>query len=275
MHRRPQVLISRRIRGWLRALGLRKYGVGVLANTRQGLFVVDPKDFGVGRALLDRGFYDTDVIDFLLGQIDANSKVVIVGAHIGALLVPIAKKSGCVVAFEPNPKTAMLLEANIKLNGITNVTLHKVAASSGNESLVMNHNVTNTGASSVAKIDGDNKTADDVVIEARSLDGILGDESVDLMIVDAEGYEVQVFSGAQGVLRNTRLLYTEYGPDMLERQGATTEKFVNVLRPHFRFMCHEVDATTRYQDASWVSELHKRVPAPTRGNVVNLLFMKE
>ena len=257
---------SRLLRGKLRSMGLRKYGIGVLARTRQGLFVVDPKDFGVGRALLDKGSYDTDVIDSLLEYTTPGSTVVFVGAHIGALLVPMAAKVGKVIAFEPNPPTFEMLELNVALNGLQNVELHKLAASAVEEELAIIHNTINTGGSSVQR-SGD---LGDNTIHAAPIDSGIGDQAVDLMVVDAEGFEVEVYRGGQKVLKNTQFLYTEYVPSMLRAQGHTASDFVETLRNHFNWM--RIGEEGKWWPANeWLGELRKM---PDDNFLVNLTFKK-
>ncbi len=262
------IKFSRILRGKIRSLGLRQHGIGVLAKTDQGNFIVDPKDFGVGRALLDKGAYDSGALDYLLGKIDRDSTVVFVGAHIGALLVPIAKQVADVIAFEPNPPTFEMLQANVNLNGLVNVTLYNLAASDREETLTINHNMVNTGGTSVSK----STAAGDGAVAAIPLDEIIADRVLDLMVVDAEGFEVQVFLGGQKTLGNTGTLYTEYGPAMLRRQNATTEDFVKSLRGHFKTMKIGIDASTAYAPDEWLEAL---LALPSRNSlIVNLTFSK-
>jgi FkbM family methyltransferase len=257
---------SRLLRGKLRSLGLRKHGIGVVARTRQGLFVVDPKDFGVGRALLDKGSYDTDVINSLLEYTTSDSTVVFVGAHIGALLVPMAAKVGKVIAFEPNPPTFEMLQLNVALNGLQNVELHKLAASAVEEELAIIHNTINTGGSSVQR------SADqgDSTIHAAPIDSVIGDQTVDLMVVDAEGFEVEVYRGGQKVLKNTQFLYTEYVPSMLRAHGHSAGDFVETLQDHFKLM--RIGEEGKWWTSNeWLGELQK---LPDSNFLVNLTFMK-
>ena len=256
------------IRGKLRSLGLRRYGIGVVAKTNQGLFVIDPKDFGVGRALLDRGAYEAEIIDYFLSKIDSNSNVVFVGAHIGAILIPIARKASRVIAFEPNPPTFELLELNVGLNNLTNVELHNYALSNTRELLRMRHNAINTGGSYVTKNTDDN----DISVQAIPLDDVVGDIQIDLMIVDAEGFEVQVFLGGQKTLGNTKILYSEYCRAHLRRQGATPEEFIEALDGHFKTF-HFETAESERRPHDELSETLRALPM-RESSLVNLTLAK-
>src|SRR5215510_10338571 len=103
MHVSWRKRLSRLIRGEIRARILGAHGDGILARTQNGLLIVDPRDFAVARSLLNRGSYDWREIQWLARIVDERSHIVFVGAHIGSLLIPIAKQSGSrqIVALEP------------------------------------------------------------------------------------------------------------------------------------------------------------------------------
>lgn len=251
MARGPQARISRFIRGWIRSLGLRKFGIGVLAKTPQGLFVVDPKDFGVGRSLLDSGAYETEVVDYLLDLTSPRSTVVFVGAHIGSILVPVAESVSKVIAFEPNPLSFELLTTNVQLNKLDNVDLHRLAVSDCNGFVTISHDAQNTGKSFVSK----SGSASGQKVESKRLDDSVSDEPIDLMVVDAEGHEVQVFAGAQQTLRRTKVLYTEYCPRLLHNQGSSPEMFTDMVTENFTRMRPDVGGTVQLDRKQWVPYL--------------------
>ncbi len=101
------------MRGYLKGKILLNYGKGVLADTKNGLFIVDPKDFTISRKLLKNGVYDWDEILFLRNHLNNQSTVIFVGCHIGTLLIPIAKSVKKVYGFEANPKNFELLNYNV------------------------------------------------------------------------------------------------------------------------------------------------------------------
>lgn len=244
----PHIRLSRGIRGKLRALGLRQHGVGVVAQTAQGTFVVDPRDFGVGRALLERGAYDQDVIAQLLQQVTAQSTVVVVGAHVGALVVPIASEVAQVIAMEPNPATYALLSMNLRLNALSNVQALPWAAADEPGHVVISHNTQNTGGSAVQKADA----AAQGVVECVRLDDVVDVPAVDLMVVDAEGYEVNVFRGAQHTLALTGCVYTEFSPRALARAGHTVDDFFAAIPQKFQTLTHHSRGQIRcFARAEW------------------------
>jgi hypothetical protein len=145
--------VSRRFRGHLRSLALSNHGIGVVAETGNGLLIVDPKDFGVSSALLQRGSYDLSSIAWLLPLLDAQSRIVFGGAHLGSLLVPIALRSQShqIVAFEPAPHNHRLLKLNLALNSLTSVVVHQLAIGDSEGSVHFTENPINTGNSRISR----------------------------------------------------------------------------------------------------------------------------
>jgi hypothetical protein len=63
----------------------------LLANTKQGLFLIEPEDLGVGGILIRKGSYGNDEIKLILSLINKKSSVLFIGAHIGALVILVSR----------------------------------------------------------------------------------------------------------------------------------------------------------------------------------------
>src|SRR5262245_2240507 len=88
----------------------------IIARTPTGLFAVDPEDTGygsVGKALLRRDGYGAEELRQLAPHIGPQSNLLVVGAHIGTLVVPLSRLCRHVVAIEANPFTYELLQMNL------------------------------------------------------------------------------------------------------------------------------------------------------------------
>jgi FkbM family methyltransferase len=74
--------------------------------------------------------------------VNQESHLVFAGAHLGALLVPIALQSGArrILAFEPAPRNHRMLTLNLALNGLTDVVVHQQAVGDCEGSLRFTHN---------------------------------------------------------------------------------------------------------------------------------------
>ncbi|GIS27718.1 MAG: hypothetical protein CM15mP128_4770 [Methanobacteriota archaeon] len=119
---------------------------GLIVDAKNGRFAVDPADLEVGAKLRLHGAYGLDEVERIAALIDETSSVLVVGSHIGSLVIPISKLCSKVVAVGP-PRNYRLLETNIKLNDATNVEPHHVAASAKRREDSLQMNTVNSGGS--------------------------------------------------------------------------------------------------------------------------------
>mgnify|MGYP005723235353 FL=1 len=187
-------------------------------ETKNGIFVTDPADLEVGAKLRTKGEYGTEEIARLSQLIDNNSSILIVGAHIGALAIPLAKQCLQVIAIEANPNNFELLQTNIKLNNLTNVTAHNIAASAKSETIQFQLNTVNSGGSKRVPVNNhymytyDNPKVIDV--DAYSLDEYLDHDEFDLVLIDIEGSEYFAMEGMSNILSKAKNLVVEFLPHL-------------------------------------------------------------
>ena len=188
----------------------------IIVETKNGTFAVEPADLEVGAKLREKGEYGIDEIKRISQFIDKNSTVLIVGAHIGSLAIPIAKTCSKVVAIEANPNNFKLLQTNVKLNNTSNITLHNIAASNKQEIIKFQLNTVNSGGSKRVPVTNhymytyDNPEV--IEVEAYALDTYLSNEDFDLVFIDIEGSEYFAMQGMADILGKTKSLIVEFLP---------------------------------------------------------------
>jgi FkbM family methyltransferase len=155
--------------------------------------------------LLINGAYESETLALLLRVASGNGVFVDVGANIGAFTVPLAKQlnSGTVVAIEASPAVYPYLARNIELND--NIRLHHCAALDHDLDTVPFYEAPKDhfGMGALAA----QFSGKAVPVTARTLDSILaqdGIDRVDVLKVDVEGFEGQVFVGATKLLAGSR-----------------------------------------------------------------------
>ena len=207
-------LKNRKSNRFLNSLG--KDVKALIVETKNGVFAVDPADLEVGAKLREKGEYGLSEINQISQLIDNQSSVLIVGAHIGSLAIPIANICAKLVAIEANPSNFKLLETNVKLNNTSNITLHNIAASNKKETIKFQLNTVNSGGSKRVPINNhymytyDNPEVIDV--EAYSLDNYLSNNKFDLVLIDIEGSEHFAMQGMTDILSQTKTLIVEFLP---------------------------------------------------------------
>jgi FkbM family methyltransferase len=156
-----------------------------------------------------------------------------VGANIGLFTITAALLNPRVqvFAFEPNVTSYQLLEENLQLNGLTNVSAQQAAVGEkkGRASLDISspqagcHSICSSGA---RRIEVDVICLDDLFLEKHMLPSIIK--------VDVEGYEPQVFHGMKSLpLQHEFQMILEFNPGHLERGGEDPGAFLEELVSQF------------------------------------------
>src|ERR1700681_1256870 len=104
--------------GIIRRWAIGPYSMAVLSRTENGLLLAPAGDLMVGRRLCFNGRYDPELLGFLLQRCEVAFHVLFVGAHVGALAIPVARNVRKVTAVEANPETLELLRMNVLLSGM-------------------------------------------------------------------------------------------------------------------------------------------------------------
>lgn len=217
---------------------LGKHAYAIVAKTQEGLFAIDPEDMGVGKALLKYGSYGKNELTILQSYLTGKSKVLIIGAHIGALVIPLAKTSKECVAIEANPETFELLSTNLKLNEISNCRAINIAASNKNESLRFLMSRANSGGSKRAPLHADFRYYYDhpkeILVSAVCLDEYLSEDTFDMIVMDIEGSEYFALQGMQKILSKSMALQVEFLSHHLKNvSGTNVDRFLSLITPHF------------------------------------------
>jgi FkbM family methyltransferase len=156
--------------------------------------------------------------------------VVDVGANFG-LWSLLAARRGCrVVAVEPVPATRALLARNAERNGLADrIELIGAAVSdaAGPIEIAVPH-----GESGQASVSAD--PADSLerhLVEATTLDALIGEGAVRFLKIDVEGHEPAVLRGAERTLRGGRVEYLllELSNAVLERGGHHSGELIDLL----------------------------------------------
>lgn len=210
----------------------------VIVETQNGIFAVDPRDLEVGYKLRNHGSYGLDEIARINELITSESNVLVVGAHIGSLVIPIARTCNKVVAVEANPNNFNLLQTNVLLNKSENISIHNIAASSKQENIQFQMNVVNSGGSKRLPKNNEYMYRYDnpevIEVQAHSLDEYLDEEHFDLVLIDIEGSEYFAMQGMEKILSKCNVLIVEFLPHHLKNVAdVSVEQFLSLIPKHF------------------------------------------
>lgn len=187
-----------------------------LTRGRHGLFLVNKNDQYIGRALLDYGEYSELELQTLLQLCVPGRDVIEVGANIGSLSIPLAKKQRMLgrklMVIEPVPTTFNHLCANLALNTLHNILAKNVACSdAAGEIYAPIIDLNSLGNFGAVELSERRQSESDISVACSTLDLLVPEGlEVGLIKIDVEGYEQAVLRGAtETLLRWRPTIYLE------------------------------------------------------------------
>lgn len=213
-----------------------------LKTTHGCLMYAAVNDFGVGYHIATAGQFEPHVSWAISEALNPGDVFLDVGAHIGhhtLLAAQAVGADGAVVAFEPDARNYALLEANVALNGYSQVSTFRRAVSDRNGELVISdvgdshnhgHRVT---AHTTEELNRHGVVrAGSLVdrVEAVALDAFeLPVDRIDVVKMDIEGHEEFALLGMKKLLADHRpVIVMEYRRD--QQRGLVDELCRNGYR---------------------------------------------
>jgi FkbM family methyltransferase len=146
-----------------------------------------------------------------------------VGANFGVYSLPAVAEFGfaSAVAYEPDPSSFALLEANIERNGLRDrVSAHRAALSDKPGELVLSLGSGNAGDNRIVR-DGAQPRRATVTVPARTFDNEVAADRIPLdrlglVWLDVQGHEGQALAGARTLLESRVPIVMEYATGMLD-----------------------------------------------------------
>lgn len=219
---------------------------------------VDTRDTTVAPHLLLDGEWEKWVTEIVWRNLRAGDTFVDVGAHLGWYTLLGAERvgpRGCVVAFEPNLELVSLLERSLRINGMSNVELRRLAASSHEGSLQFRTHPELSGwghvssdevpaAKHKACIYSSSVPASTLTVHLATY------ERVHLIKIDAEHHEMAILNGARELIERCKpMLIIEHHPD------AADDEIVWLLARGYSLAAIEHDSTLVKLDLEGLSRV--------------------
>jgi len=191
---------------------------GAVLSSIEGFSIYSmPDDASVGSAVR-AGSYEPEVAAQFHRLLRPGMRVLDLGANIGFFALLAARlvgPTGQVIAVEPNPRNARLLEASRRSNGFEHLVVMQLAAGRANGLLVLNTSYSN---GTTAELSGRIES----VLQAQTvpcvrIDQILPEDGpVNLVKIDVEGAEFAALQGCEAMLRRDRpVIISEFSPGLL------------------------------------------------------------
>jgi len=217
-------------------------------------FVAPAMDINVGNAVRQLGTFDLGQSYALQTLCRRGDTVLDIGANVGGFTVPLAERVGLageVHAFEPFRKVFQHLNANVAMNGLTNVYTHNVALGTEWKTADLHApDLTTWNFPSAMRIAGQYNPHDAAVkanlryeprqerITIRPLDSFEFEGRVRLVKIDVEFMELSVVLGGRDTIRRHRpVMWVENEPFF---DDPPNREFTDTMASEFGYQCRTV-----------------------------------
>ena len=244
---------------------IKRLGFKNKGNTKHGIpmgpaqksFYVSESDV-IGRSILTMGVYDLIVAESLKRLLEPGSTFVDVGANIG-YFSRLASDWGCTThSFEPHPKLFERLKDNLPEMKTTRLYQKALSSQQGSFDLYIPENwESNAGIASLEPLPNGEK----VKVQTERLDD-LGITDIDVLKVDVEGHELEVFKGAEGLLDSKNIghiIFEEFGGpqaptlQFLQGKGMVIKALLKTLRGPILLELSELNQLPKYEPPNFIA----------------------
>lgn len=215
--------------GFIQVAALVVPGEVCVAFPNRTRLLVSPKMKGAAHFITPR-LCEFDDMAFVMHFLRAGEMFADVGANVGAFTVLAAGVAGAkAVSFEPSPDTFEMLSRNVRLNGLQD-RVRPVNAVVGRNSGTVQFSA---GLGTENHVAAANEKENSVTMPVTTLDDELAASPAVLLKVDVEGFETEVFGGAEKTLQNPALqaIIVEHNGSG-NRYGYDEEKLHAQIRTH-------------------------------------------
>ncbi len=200
------------------------------------LFGFPAQEWRLAAYLEHRGHPEPATLKAIQSYLREGMAFVDIGASFGLLTIPAAAlvgSKGFVQAWEPDPMSFEILSGNVQLNNLLNlrtVELLPYAAGRLAEQRLLYLKNSSRTYSSLNRPEAINPQS--ISVKVRSLDEMVPDRKIDLLKIDAEGYEPEILEGAMKALEQGRVcsIVLEFAPALLRLGNTDPALWLNSIR---------------------------------------------
>ena len=232
---------------------------------------VRAEDGGVAHQLIMYREYEPYESKLVREYLKPDMTIYSIGANLGYYTLLASERvgpNGKVYGFEPAPENFELLQRTVSENKLTNVELFSSAVSAAKGSATLSLSRTNSGDHQLQTVPSRNH----IVVDVTSVDAFVseGHTPPDAIIMDVQGAEFDVLSGASELLASNRplILFTEFwhtGLDERHPNGAA-EMLTTLVRAGFQISL--IDEKGRTVEKTSSNELLRRFSGNAEANLL-------
>lgn len=206
-------------------------GRSLLVQTPIGFMVIPSRDVAQIAYLSGQEIPESGTLRLLHHFLKPGDTFVDVGANLGLFSLTGGRQvapNGSVIAIEPTPETVESLKSTILINGLAEIVeVHALAA--GEHAATGKLYVAATSSWNTMIPSRTSQEAIDVKI--LPLDDIVGTRSVDVVKIDAEGWEIPIVAGMHRMLTRCPdiVIFLEFGISHLKASGVSADEWIEAV----------------------------------------------
>lgn len=204
---------------------LRASGRPIVTRLEPWRVWIDPRDRWVSSEIFVHGSWEPFLMAVVAELPFTGTTAFDVGANLGVYSLALSTRFARVIALEPEPRSAALLERTLRSNSISNVELHRVAASNATGEATLFADDANRGNHSLHR--SAQRTGAQTQVPTTTIDTIaepLPDGEVGFAKIDVQWHELNVIRGMMKTI--------ERNPEMIlqiEAEGRAAALLVDEL----------------------------------------------
>ncbi len=207
-------------------------------RTRDYRLFAHPRKGTLTRAVIRRGYWEPLETEIFRSLLRPGALVIDVGANFGHYALTAANAigpKGLVIAFEPQPETFALLDANRKLLPQDNLLAVQAGLGAVDGSMEIHTDTANPGGHSFYDWNLRGTAGSSHLVPVQALDSFLServhDRAVNVIKIDVQGFEMEVLRGAvRTIERDKPAVLCEVTPEVLHRAGSGVEELLGFFR---------------------------------------------
>lgn len=252
-------------------LSLKNFKIKIALDNFLGILYFPKNDEVISKEISLNGVWEKNEVEWLKKTVKSGDVCINVGANVGyfsILMSMLVGQSGKVYAIEPNPALIPFLKANVLRKQIGPIQILPFAAGSKSEFLNLFLNETNCGDNRLFDpriTNGGGNYIDHgfsiepnfVRVPVLPLDEIIKNEKVNVVLIDAQGWDFEVIKGMNEIISKYKpYILMEYVPQWFRDMGISPLEIIeNLIDLGYLVTCPQIGIYENVSPAEYLKRI--------------------
>lgn len=223
---------------------------------------IDPKNGLIDKEIYNNGVWEPEILEVLKENISQESVCLDIGANIGqhTLYMASLANKGRVYSFEPLKKLVDQIKESVIANNFKNIEIYNFGLSNTSETLNIYLDNLNIGRSTFDK----RKEASSIEkADIKVFDDIWGDNKIDFLKMDVEGYEYYALQGMKNnILKSHPKMLLEFTPLFYNKMNISSSEILEFIL-NLNYKIYDIDNNRKEVTKQNIQEFLTHTPIQT------------